>query len=247
MPQPAAMPQSAWLPNWEVELLVRCVFAALLAGVALLGIGLPTRMPKESRVMPVANAFGGGVILSAALVHMLPEASECAALGSFPWAQTMLAAGYLFLLSVEISVDRFSQASSMHSLACCRPPLLPVKHASRNGSPLHVSDDSDEPYTQVETGCHLLEQQQREQQQREQQQREQQQGCIAKQDSCARFVGIRQKNSGRPLAGIAATCGLSVHALLEGLALGLRSGASDFAVISAIICVHKVCSRGVVT
>jgi hypothetical protein len=34
--------------------------------------------------------------------------------------------------------------------------------------------------------------------------------------------------------------GLSVHALLEGLALGLRSSASDFAVISAIICAHKL-------
>ncbi|KAJ1639184.1 Zinc/iron permease [Pavlovales sp. CCMP2436] len=220
------------LPTTEVELLVRCVFAASLAGVAFVGVRLPTRMPKRSRLMPIANAFGGGVILSAALVHLLPEASGCTALGSFPWGPTCLAMGYLFLLSIEISVDRFAQSSSMHSLSCCRLPLMSANHTC-GGSPLQASDDSDEPYTQVETGSHLL---------------EQKQGCSGththmppvREDSCASRGGIRQQHERRPLAAVAATCGLSVHAILEGLALGLRSNTSDFVALGALIGLHKL-------
>lgn len=204
------MPQGGDLfSKWEVELLFRGAMSALLALIALLGLSLPARI-KESKMMSIANAFGGGVILSAALVHMLPEASHCAELGEFPWGPTLLCAGYLFLLSTEAIVNKIAGAAAMHSLACCQAPLIPPTVNALGGTCALSREGSEKAG-----------------------------GSDVERGGCASRTGLGSGSRRRPYAAVVATCGLSVHAFLEGLALGLRASPGDFAVICATIGVHK--------
>jgi zinc transporter 1/2/3 len=322
--------------SWELELAFRILFAAILAIVAIVAVSLPARLDeRNSHLMPIASAFGGGVILSAALVHMLPEASECEALGTFPWPSAMLAAGYLFLLSVEVIVDRLAMAAAMQSaqpssspLGCCLPALAQGQqpyllrehdeelapsggdgaggpHALEKGEGSSGDSLPDDESTGMRrhllaaqgldgtataalaasSGCQGREGgtgglERREGQGRPPRQQPQQQPChqpcsqpqtrhyhhhhhhhqhqpplsaavagtcasrnslgtcsCAQGDGANGLAGRRRRT--RPLAALAATCGLSVHALLEGLAVGLRSSPSDFAVICVTIAVHK--------
>lgn len=237
-----AHPHGFSFAKWEVELLYRGAFAVILALVALVGLSLPARLHKDSKLMPIANAFGGGVILSAALVHMLPESSGCEVLGNFPWGPTMLAMGYLFLLSVEIVVDRIAQAAAMHSLACCRTPLIPCEGTQRDVCHGHPEADAEEGSSDASP-----ESPSRHSPSRRILEHKHGHSCGTGAPSENRAPGLACETGGgggsrtrrRPLAAVVATCGLSVHAFLEGLALGLRANPGDFAVICATISVHK--------
>ncbi|KAG8465484.1 hypothetical protein KFE25_002791 [Diacronema lutheri] len=238
------------LAIWQLDVIYRCAFAAVIALIALIGLSLPARL-QGSEFLPVASAFGGGVILSAALVHMLPDASACEALSSFPWGPTMLASGYLFLLSVEVIVDRIAESSAMHSLACCRTPLIPC---SAHAPPTHAGKRQ---HSQAATAraALLCEEDDSEcaapsgapsrcpvERARASDTVSDAAAFLAREadTACASRSGLgSRRSSRRPLAAVVATCGLSVHAVLEGLALGLRASPGDFAVICATIGVHK--------
>jgi zinc transporter ZupT len=154
----------------------------------------------------------------------------------------MLGAGYLFLLSVEIVVDRIAHAATMHSLACCQAPLVACEHTTAHAhehthnelAPSSPGSDTCDELLEAQpnsVGRHLLEQ------------------VPCGQDAalsspphlavCASHAGLSGDRKRRPFAAFAATCGLSVHALLEGMALGFRRSSSDFAVICVTIAVHK--------
>jgi len=219
----------AEIPPFWLSLAFHALVAAVLFAVALLGVSLPSVIGHNSTVFPLVNAFGGGIILAAALVHMLPEASTCDQLQRFPWGPFMLAVGYLFLLSVELIVDRSGDKNCARKLGCCRSPSTPP-------SSLEPLNEGNSPDGNIEGVGHDAEK-----------------GMLPPSAShhvpiCTRSQPLRTKRckshssslSQSPLAALAATCGLTVHSLLEGLALGLRTNWGDFAVVAVTIGMHKL-------
>lgn len=202
----------------------RFATAVLLAAVAYAGVTLPSSVSATTRAFALANAFGGGVILSASLVHMLPEASECEVLGDFPWGPAMLATGYLFLLSIELIADRLTNVFALDQSISCREPGHGL------GAPLDTSkapatSDSSSPTDDPSRG--LLPGSKTPQRSSE---------AVV---SCASHSTLAHCEQ-RPLAAVAATFGLTAHALLEGLALGLRSSWTSFALVGFSIAAHKL-------
>lgn len=126
--------ESATLP-------ITVFFCILLLSVALVGTSTPGLL-KESTSISALNAWGGGVLLSAALLHLFHEANSCEALKDFPWSPAMLASGYLFLLTLELVVDRYVDDEAMERLWCCPRGIGPASPLAR--TPLNGGQGSQE-------------------------------------------------------------------------------------------------------
>ena len=82
-------------------LVLLAAVALLLFAVAALGLRLGVRQP-DGRGAQVGRLFAGGVLLSAATVHMPADAVETLAeIAEFPLGLCCLGGGYLLTVGVE--------------------------------------------------------------------------------------------------------------------------------------------------
>jgi len=86
------------------DVVLKLVFAGVLFLVALFGVLLPLKITDVSpTLLDLLNSATGGVLLSAGLVHLLPDATSV--LGprypTFPWAPCCTAIGFLAVLFCE--------------------------------------------------------------------------------------------------------------------------------------------------
>ena len=79
---------------------VKAIFLVLSLLVAIAGLMLPGYGSRKPTLSMVLNCMAGGVVLSSALCHLLPDASEADA-GGFPWAFALCGVGYLANLSLD--------------------------------------------------------------------------------------------------------------------------------------------------
>ena len=82
----------------ELEQL-KALLVVLTFGVAVAGLLLPSYGGLGARTNVALNLGAGGVVLSSAVVHLLPDAAE--ADGDFPWAFALFGFGYLSTLSLD--------------------------------------------------------------------------------------------------------------------------------------------------
>jgi zinc transporter ZupT len=97
---------------------IECIKFAMLGAVfviAVVGVALP--WCAKERSFTLCNLFSGGVLLAAALCHLLDDAQDGigkaiseGALPDFPWAPLLFGLGYLFMLMIEHSVAACLQA-----------------------------------------------------------------------------------------------------------------------------------------
>lgn len=81
------------------------ILLVALAGGALPVIRARSKFDKKSKFLTYGNAFSGGVLLGAALLHLLPEAIEgwqdLYPNSTYPWIELLVASGVLLVLFVE--------------------------------------------------------------------------------------------------------------------------------------------------
>ena len=83
--------------------------------IAVAGVALP--WCAQGREFTLGNLFSGGVLLAAALCHLLDDAQDGISdaiddgtLDEFPWAPLFFGLGYLFMMTLEHSVIACVQA-----------------------------------------------------------------------------------------------------------------------------------------
>lgn len=96
----------------EVALWLKLVALFSVFGAALIGVSIPV-IWKQFRESPVIishlNTFSGGLFLALAIVHVLPEAQGRLESIDYPIAETIAVVGYLIILFIEkILIDAHS-------------------------------------------------------------------------------------------------------------------------------------------
>eukprot|EP00930_Biecheleria_cincta_P058286 TRINITY_DN44137_c0_g1_i1.p1 TRINITY_DN44137_c0_g1~~TRINITY_DN44137_c0_g1_i1.p1 ORF type:complete len:314 (+),score=40.72 TRINITY_DN44137_c0_g1_i1:58-999(+) len=206
---------------------IKCLSVAVLFAVGfaggLLPLRLKTRHIRDSAVM-ACNAFAGGVLLAAALVHMLPEAAKALEVqhrttfqdtdSCFPLAQTIGGLSFLLLALLEAATFRIHSAGHAHSRSSGTQDAAHTHHLLGT-STAWSANDNELP----------------------------RQACCA-----AEQLHLVCSDSGHSLSaatseGSVATgvffFALATHSLLEGVGLGVQPTVPEFAAVLLSVLAHK--------
>ncbi|CAH0552763.1 unnamed protein product [Brassicogethes aeneus] len=215
-----------------MELLNTKIIAVLALGISTLFVGLlPACFSKQSTQWPLLLSsmlcFGGGVLLSTSIVHILPELRE-----DLPdHAELIFCAGFFILYLLDEVVHYFygethdGEIISVFNGSHSHSPLR--RHSSHYGStekdPL-VMEHRQPPYNpsffKARSESYLIEEDR------------------APSQLC--HVGHQEPCHTTPTVNIGLLVALSVHALLEGLVVGLESLPHQVLLLLGAIASHKL-------
>ena len=213
---------------------------------SLIGVGLPLLSWKQSNFV-IGNLFSGGILISAAVVHFLGDANEdiedaieAGSLPEFPWAEMVLASGFLFMVTLETSVAAFVEGrvhndtaedeeeeavdmvtAGRRSLDSCDgnvtdklPTTAKATTNGKSGPPRNGCNDLAEPLT-----LH----------------------CEGETEAAHDHANhVLEMFANKDISGgYAAFLALTVHSILEGIGLGTQTDLAGLVSIAAAIVCHK--------
>ncbi|CAG9766709.1 unnamed protein product [Ceutorhynchus assimilis] len=228
------------LPQSKLFALVSLGVGSLLAGL------LPACFTKQSRrqwplFLSCLLCFGGGVLLSTSLVHILPEAREATTVDYQHFAELFFCIGFFLLYLMDEIVHYFYGETAGHSHQHDNGAALPgTDHYSRQR---HPSAPNYGTYnaTQTERGALLRS---------ENQPPYNPNFFRAKSDSVlfcdeppSQLCHVMHQEpcqTTAPTANLGLLVALSVHSLLEGLVVGLEGLPSKVLLLLGAIASHKL-------
>jgi len=227
-----------------ILLLLKGVSALVLLVIALVGGLLPLCLQgavdeasKAQSFMRTGNALAGGILLAAALVHMLPDAAENleelgvqlkhwfrpGADGAFPLAPTVAGLFFLAIALMEVSLKRLTlhEVESLHEkeaaeeegeyIAFEASPLEKTRTWPAAGSPPRnlAADSSQKPMSRLY------------------------------QRTSVECVAVKLQDRSNSAAGAFLLLMLAIHSLLEGISIGAQVHSATFLSIFLAVSAHK--------
>mmetsp|Transcript_24950 Transcript_24950/g.51601 ORF Transcript_24950/g.51601 Transcript_24950/m.51601 type:complete len:317 (-) Transcript_24950:91-1041(-) len=196
---------------------------AALTVISAAGVYGGFRMGDTSAAAALGNCFAGGVLLSTALVHMLSDAVEgLDGWVDFPVATCCFGGGYLLQLCVEsllldTPTEKAKEADAGNTVGNAASPRLSASLSSRTSIDGAVVASPALTFTSPPDGYRA--------------------------SHGSHGDGEEGHSHDDPLghmpSAVAVLVALTVHSLLEGLAIGVQSSVDSTFVIAAAVLLHK--------
>lgn len=210
------------------------VVSILSLGLASIFVGLiPASFANRGRQqwpLFLSNllCFGGGVLISTSLIHILPEVREVAPEAYKPYTEIVFCAGFFILYMIDEIVHYFygdtQEANILHNLP--KPSATHRRHSTTYGATENnslLTPQQQPPYNpsfyRVRSDSVLF---------------------VDDAPSQLCHVGHQEPCHTAPTANVGLLVALSVHALLEGLVVGLEDLSGKVWLMLGAIASHKL-------